>query len=68
MLKYFISALAALVIQLVVVNILAYFFGHAVSLVLIWNLFGIAAGMVCNFLLSHYWTFKDQAFRREKSQ
>ena len=57
LLKYYISAMAAFLVQLFTVNLLATFFGWEVSKVLIWNLFGIGAGLMVNFRFADKWVF-----------
>ncbi|MCH7858119.1 MAG: glycosyltransferase family 39 protein [Candidatus Marinimicrobia bacterium] len=57
LLKYYISAMAAFLVQLFTVNLLATFFGWEVSKVLVWNLFGIGAGLMVNFRFADKWVF-----------
>ena len=58
--KYYLTASVAFFIQVFTVNLLAAAFGWGIAKVLAWNLVGIAAGMVINFVLADRWVFNSR--------
>lgn len=56
--KYYISAIAAFIVQISVVNSLAVLIGWDPLKILGYNLIGILSGMLINFLMADKWVFK----------
>jgi len=57
--RYYTSALAAFFVQLFVVNAFSAVSGWSTGLVLWWNLVGIGAGTVVNYIFADQWVFAD---------